>query len=72
MRGLSFCLVLTESCHNPVIELLNPLGKDDGPVGTRDIERGSPSHIALISLGAFRVLDFVVFDMSFKRFDLDM
>jgi hypothetical protein len=71
MRGLALRLVWAEPRHPSVIKLLNPFGEDRGPVGARDVKRGSPSHIVLIPLGAFGVLDLVMFDASLQGLNLD-
>ena len=71
MRGFSLHLVLAKPSHTSVVELFDPFGEDSGLIGTWDIERGSPPHIVLVSLGAFGVLDLVVLDTLLQGLDLN-
>jgi hypothetical protein len=71
MRGFALCLVLAKPSHTSVVELLDPFGEDSGPVGARDIKRGGPPHIGLVSLWTFGMLDFVVFDASLECLNLN-
>ena len=71
VRGFPFCLMLAKSSHTSVVELLDPFGKDGGPVGAWDIERGGPPHIGLVPLWTFRVLDLIMLNTTFEHFDLD-
>ena len=55
-----------------VIELMDPLGKDSGLVGTRDVETGGPFNIGLISFWTFGKSDFIVFNAAFQCFNLSV
>ena len=71
MWGLPLCLMLAKPSHPSVIELFDPLGKDGSPVWAWNVERGGPPHIVLIPLGAFGMLDLVVFNAPLECLDLD-
>lgn len=53
-----------------IIELMDPFGKDSGPVGAGNVETEGSANISLIPFGAVWVCDLIMFNLSLQHLDL--